>query len=176
MSLSAIGIEIATARHLASIPGIELATAAMFREADLPLGIRYRVTDESILRRAQSESRLWVALSAEKEPIGFAMAAVLDGTAHLDELNVLPDYTRQGIGTRLARTVIDWARAGQFASLTLITFRHLPWNAPFYKKFGFVSVNEGESGDGIATLLKEECEAGINIENRTIMKLNLNVG
>ena len=145
----------------------------MFPEADLPIEIRYLVSEDELLREAQSEARLWVALTDDRVPVGFALANFVDGGAHLDEMDVVPDFGRQGIGTRLVGTLIDWARSGDFAMLTLITFRHLPWNAPFYEKMGFVSMDATDHGEELARMLEEEGKAGIDVRKRVCMKLDL---
>ncbi len=171
--LNSINIELACREHLSAIPAIELAAAAMFPEYYLPVEIRFLVTEDNLLHAAQSESRLWVALTDDRIPVGFAMADIVDGSAHLDEMDVIPDFGRQGIGTRLMQTLIDWARASEFPVVTLITFRHLPWNAPFYQKMGFVSMRSSELGDELASLVREEGAAGIDLRKRTCMKLDL---
>lgn len=168
-----INIELAGSEHLRAIPAIELAASAMFSEADLPLGIRYRVTDADLLHEAQSDSRLWVALTEDRMPVGFALADIVDGAAHLDEMDVMPEFGRQGIGTRLVNTIISWARDKHFPRLTLVTFRHLPWNAPFYKKMGFESMADRDIGAGLAGLLQEEGSAGIDLDKRVCMRLDL---
>jgi GNAT superfamily N-acetyltransferase len=171
--LTPISIELAGREHLAAIPAIELAASAIFTEADLPAEIRYLVTEDELLQEAQSDARLWVALTDDRTPVGFAMADIVDGGAHLDEMDVMPDFGRQGIGTRLVHTLIDWARSCDYSALTLITFRHLPWNAPFYERMGFVSMAATEIGNELAGLLKEEGKAGIDVQQRVCMKLNL---
>ena len=171
--MTGINIELAGSEHLSAIPTIELAAAAMFSEADLPVEIRYLVTEEDLLHRAQRDARLWVALTEERIPVGFAMAEIVDGSAHLDEMDVMPDYGRRGIGTKLINTLINWARSADYPLLTLITFRHLPWNAPFYEQLGFVSMDSSEVGEELADLLAEESNAGIDISKRICMKLDL---
>ena len=145
----------------------------MFPEADLPVEVRYLVIENELLQEAQSDARLWVALTDERTPVGFAMAGIIDGGAHLDEMDVMPDFGRQGVGTRLVRTIIDWARLGDYPVLTLITFRHLPWNAPFYERMGFEAMATSELGEELAKLLQEEGDAGIDVHKRVGMKLDL---
>ena len=163
----------ATNLHLAAIPAIETAAAAIFPEADLPLDLRYKVTDAKTLRDAQQDGRIWVATDLQDAPVGFAMAAVVDGNPHLDEMDVLPAHGRNGIGTRLALTVIDWAASHGHDLLTLVTFRHLPWNAAFYTRLGFEMVAVCNVGQELRDVLEEERNAGINMENRVVMKKKL---
>lgn len=174
--MTGINIVLAGSEHLSAIPAIELAAAVMFSEADLPVNIRYMVTEGELLHRAQRDARLWVALTDERIPVGFAMADIVDGSAHLDEMDVMPDYGRRGIGTRLIHTLIDWARSADYPQVTLITFRHLPWNAPFYEQLGFVSMDSSEVGEELAGLLEEEGNAGIDVRKRICMKLDLSQG
>ena len=168
-----ISIRLADPGHLAAIPGLEIAAAAMFPEADLPLEFRHKVTEMRDLRAAVDRGQMWVAVNEQQKTVGFASADVVDGQAYLEELDVLPDFGRQGIGTRLLARVINWARDQQFRYLVLVTFRHLPWNAPFYEKLGFEVLNSSEHGPEIAGLIKEERLAGLNVANRVVMRLKL---
>jgi len=142
----------------------------MFSEADLPPQIRYLVTDRKTLMEAQREGRLWVALNARREAVGFAHACVIDDEAHLDEMDVLPDYGRRGIGTALLKKVEAWAVDAGYDALTLITFRHLPWNAPFYAALGYDAVGEQDLGDEMSELLREEADAGLDATKRICMR------
>lgn len=168
-----IAIELAREEHLADIPGIELAGATLFAEADLPQEIRHRVTAATDLRDALNASRIWVAVHQSRQTVGFAMAEVVDRQAYLTELDVLPEFGRQGIGSRLVGAVAEWAKTCDFDSLSLITFRHLPWNAPFYEKLGFFIIDSAEHGPELVGLMEEERQVGINMNNRVAMKLKI---
>jgi GNAT superfamily N-acetyltransferase len=160
----------ATRRHLLDIPKLEQAAATMFPEDDLPAALRYLVTDRDTLRDAQREGRLWVAVDPQQEAAGFALAEVLDGDAYLDQIDVHPRHARRGIGTRLVNTVIGWAESREFSSISLITFRHLPWNARFYEKFGFVRLEPHELSRSMSQILEEEAQAGIDVAKRVGMR------
>lgn len=161
----------AAAVHLEEIPTIELAAASMFAEADLPQNVRYKVTEPADLRTAMQEKRIWVAVVDERKTAGFAMTDIADGQAYLVEVDVLPEYSRKGIGTQLVGAAIAWARSQGLASLWLITFRHVPWNAPFYEKLGFSIVDPAEHGVELASLIEEEGQLGINTDNRVVMRI-----
>ena len=164
-------VTLAAKEHLAAIGPIELAAATLFSDADLPADIRYRVTELDVLHDAQDDERIWVALAGSDVPVGFAMVTSVDNQAHLDELNVLPGYGRRGIGTELVGAVTIWARDNGFSVLTLITFKHLPWNAAFYEKLGFVRLRGTELAAGLASLIEEEGKAGIDVSKRIGMRL-----
>ncbi len=171
--MESLVIDIARAEHLADIPGIELAGATLFAESDLPQRLRHRVTAAEDLQEALLSGRLWTAVLNGHKTVGFAMAETVDGQAYLTEVDVLPEYGRQGIGTKLVRTVAHWAGNNGFCTLSLITFHHLPWNAPFYEKIGFTLIDPMEHGPELAGLIQEERQVGIDTASRVAMKMRL---
>ncbi|WP_435745657.1 GNAT family N-acetyltransferase [Microbacterium sp. PMB16] len=74
----------------------------------------------------------------DAEPVGFVHVLEIDEIAHLEQLSVLPDHGRQGIGRRLVRAALTEARTRGHRSITLRTYADVPWNAPFYASCGFV--------------------------------------
>jgi len=156
--------------HTAPLPGIELAAAALYPDEDLPPSHRVEETPVSVFERAAREQRLWVALDAAGAPIGFALVTLVDATAHLHELDVLPSHGRRGVGTALVRAVIDWAERQGFPALTLITFRHLAWNMPFYQRLGFEMLDDSELGPGLRSCLAGEAREGLDLAKRVAMR------
>src|SRR5690349_18843714 len=59
-----------------------------------------------------------------------------DGTAYVEEMDVLTDHGRRGLGGRLLEAVCTWAREQGHPAVTLSTFRDVPWNGPFYRDTG----------------------------------------
>ena len=114
-----------------------------------------------------------MAATARDLPVGFAYLTSMDGAAHLAEMDVHPDHGRQGIGTRLVESACDWAKNNGFSQLTLITFAHLPWNAPFYAARGFTQVAGNSIGSDLSNLLEEEAALGIDVTRRVVMRLQL---
>ena len=162
-------IKLAAEHHIRAIPAIEQAAAAIFSESDLPPEVRFLVTDEETLLEAQREKRLWAALQDDTKLVGFALARVIGDYAHLEEMDVHPEHGRRGIGSQLLDAVIGWAEAGSLPGLTLITFRHLPWNAPFYERNGFVRLDAENTNSLLQDLIREEAEAGLEPRNRVAM-------
>ena len=60
-----------------------------------------------------------------------------DHVAELSRLRVADDMRRQGIGTRLTRTAIDWCRVQGFRTLVLNTTTPQKPAIALYKKLGF---------------------------------------
>src|SRR5688500_10954155 len=85
----------------------------------------------STLCAAADDGRLFVAETLEGELVGFAIVIVLaDGSVHLEELDVVPEHGRRGLGTALVDAACRWAKASGRAALSLTTYREVPFNAP----------------------------------------------
>ena len=70
-------------------------------------------------------------------PVGLVHVLEIDGHAHLEQLSVLPTYGRRGIGRRLVQAALSETRDRGHQTITLRTYRDVPWNAPFYASCGF---------------------------------------
>lgn len=76
-------------------------------------------------------------LVAGDPPIGFAHVVDMPGHAHLAQISVHPDHGRRGTGAALLEAAAERATLKGHGSLTLTTYADLPWNAPFYARYGF---------------------------------------
>lgn len=85
-------------------------------------------------------------LVAGEPPVGFARIELEAGEAYLDQLSVHPSSMRQGIGSALLEAAVQWAGDHGHDSIFLATFRDVAWNAPFYRRHGFVEVSASTPG------------------------------
>jgi len=122
-----------------------------------------------VLRPAQEAGRLWVAVDKSDGPVGFAFVRELDGVAHLEELDVLPEHGGRGLGSALLDAVNAWA-IGRYAAITLATFRDVPWNAPFYARRGFREIPADELSPGLRDLVTIERSRGLRTDLRVMMR------
>lgn len=165
-------IQLALPEHIPHLAGIELAAVELFSEVDIPPALRADTTSEKEFLEVQRAGRLWVALADADIPIGFAHVEIVDGVAHLEEIDVLPEYGRRGIGAALVRAVCEWA-AREYDAVTLTTFVHLPWNAPFYRGLGFREIPPSEIATGLAAIIEDEGRRGLDLTTRIAMRLEL---
>lgn len=119
----------ATEADVERLPAIEFAADEIFAEA----GIAHTPGAASV--DALGKARL-ILVSGEP-PVGFVRLEQLDAKAHVEQLSVHPSWMRRGIGAALVTAAIDEARLAGYPAITLTTFEHVPWNAPFYARHGF---------------------------------------
>lgn len=141
---------------------VEKAAASRFSEIGLSQIAEGRPVDQAEYRALAEAGRLWVAETEEGAPVGVAFAGEVDGAGHLAEISVHPNHGRQGLGRRLIAEVESWARASGYASLSLTTFRDVPWNRPYYEKLGFSEVEEGEAGPKLRSIREGERGRGLD--------------
>ena len=149
---------------------IERAAAALFAEYDVPASVLGDTTPIEELEEARRAGSLWVAASAADQPIGFACAGIVDGHAHLDEVDVDPRHQRRGVGAALVRAVCHWAVEQSLSGVTLTTYRDIPWNAPFYRRLGFIDLGDDELTPALREVVQEEAERGLDPARRTVMR------
>ena len=167
-------IRLAEPDDLPPLPSIELRAVQQFRthqtETGLTEAVLNNVTELDELEDAQRRGQLWVAVSPHGELVGFAQMAVLDGMAHLDEIDVVPEHGGRGVGSRLVETVCRWAAEAGYRKVTLSTFRDVPWNRPFYERRGFRVVESSTLPPEHQALLALERQRGLRTDLRVVMQ------
>ncbi len=156
----------ATAADLLRIPAIEDSGVALFEEA---LG---DLTGDALASPAPSgEDRAaepGFLLVAGDPAVGFVHVVEVDAHAHLDQISVLPENGRRGVGAALVRAALTEAAARGFDEVTLTTYADLPWNGPFYARLGFVEV---EPTGHLVAIRENEKEMGLDVHGRrTVMR------
>jgi GNAT superfamily N-acetyltransferase len=166
-------IERARADDIAKLPALEIAANALFAGRGLAGVAPDDATSLAELTRAHAAGLLWVARAGDGEPIGFALVEIVDGQAHLEEIDVHPAHGRRGVGRALLDAVVGWARGTGRRAVTLTTFRDVPWNAPFYEGVGFRVLAPHELGPGLAEVVREETARGLDPAQRVAMRRDL---
>ena len=157
-----------------AMQAVENAAGERFREIDDPR-IAQRADDPPYsadgLARAIAERRAWVALDNGGVVIGFAVAWTVDGEGHLEELAVTPEHGRRGVGRVLVDEVVVWASKQRLPSITLTTFRDVPWNAPYYEKLDFRIVTT--LTPALQAMVDQQATWGLDPTLRVVMRRSL---
>ncbi len=150
--------------ELAALVEIERAAGERFR------GTRYaHLADLEPSAPDPATGLVWVACDDDGAAIGFAEWWWVDGDAYLAELDVLPAHAGHRLGAALIEAVAaDAARHG-LAALWLTTFVDVPWNAPYYRRLGFVDVPDDRLRPELAAIRDRQTASGLPRESRVVM-------
>ncbi len=164
-------IRFARPQDLAALPVIERAAAAQFRATPYS----WLADDDSLVSTDidLEHEDVWLMVDQEDHPIGFAIVHVLDQSVHLHELDVHPNYARQGLGRRLIVAIADWARTRGATALTLTTFADVLWNGPYYARLGFRTLDLTTISPALQAVRQQEAAAGLPMAQRICMQLDL---
>ena len=153
------------------LPEVERAADELFRS--IP-GLEW-IADDSIpspadYRASMAAGPFWIA-DADNIIVGFLFAELLLDALHIEEVAVHRDWQGRGIGTMLIATAVEAARVSGRRSVSLTTFRHVPWNAPYYERLGFTVVEVPTQR--LKRILDSEVAAGFIAAERCAMQMIL---
>ncbi len=141
----------------------QIPALAWIADDDVQTADRHRV----LISRGSS----WVA-TVDRDVFGFLSAERHGEMLHIWQMAVHFEHQGKGLGRALIDAARQWAKARSLSSLTLTTFRDVPWNAPFYESCGFALVAP-DSSPFLKNVLEAEKKAGLPIEARCAMMLKL---
>jgi GNAT superfamily N-acetyltransferase len=171
-NLSGITIRLAVVADAPHLPEVERSAGAAFRALpDLAW-----IADEPIVPGETSlpliaAGTVWVAQDAASGVIGELLGGIAGDDLHIYELAVAAEFQQRGIGRRLLDTAANAARGRGLKALTLTTFRHVAWNAPFYARYGFAELSDAALDVRLRDILRAEAARGL--PNRCAMRLAL---
>lgn len=163
-------IRCARPNDLIYLPDIEREAAAQFQATPYPSMVNADLASANI---DLGHDYVWVATDEQDYPIGFAIAHLFDESVHLHEIDVRPQYARQGLGRRLIEAIADWSRKRGATALTLTTFSDVPWNGPYYARLGFRALDAATISPALQAVRRAEESAGLPMSHRICMQLDL---
>jgi ribosomal protein S18 acetylase RimI-like enzyme len=146
------------------------------RAAQLYLSQGYDYCATGPVRDTEEHERIllsgvtFVVEAGDSRLAGFAMFEPMDGEAHLVEIDVDPEFQRQGLARRLVDAGETWVRSMEFDAVTLTTYRDIPWNAPYYRRLGFVDFEPGADRTGLWETINREAAWGFAFAPRIAMR------
>ena len=157
-----VDVRLALPPDLASVQGIEDAADQVFAAV---MDVSTWGSAPTGQDRVDEPGFLLVAADGD-DVVGFAHVLDLDGRAHLEQIAVLPERARHGIGSVLLEDACRCAAERGFAQVTLRTFRDVVWNAPFYARHGFVVLTD--EPDWMTPLRAAEERAGLTRQGERV--------
>jgi GNAT superfamily N-acetyltransferase len=110
------------------------------------------------LETFRAAGRAWVAVDESDRPVAYLLSAVVDASAHVEQVSVATAHARRGLGAALIDHIAAVAAAERRPAVTLTTFRDVPWNAPYYERLGFTVLAAAEQGPELRALVAGEAQ------------------
>lgn len=146
-----VTVRAARPAELARLAAIEMTGEAMFAEHGIVFPPGPATIKAAVAHGAD-------VLVAGDPPVAFAAIVDMDGHPHLEQISVQADQGRKGIGSALLSEVVRRSGPG----LTLITYRDVPWNGPWYLRHGFVELPEAAWGPQLRAHWQAEVDGGLH--------------
>lgn len=160
----------ATPAELPALQDIERAAGTPFRA----LGMAAIADDEppalDVLECFRRAGRAWVACDDGDRPMAYLICEPVDGSLHIEQVSVHPDFAHRGVGRTLLAHAADRADEEGLSGLTLTTFTEVPWNAPYYTRLGFRVLDDTELTPGLRKIRAHESELGLDKWPRVCMR------
>ncbi|MDB5457205.1 MAG: acetyltransferase, family [Caulobacter sp.] len=151
------------------IRDIERRSAVRF----VAIGMAHLADDQPIaaetLAQRIAAGGLMVAAEADDVPVAFVMFRPADGWAYVEQIDVLPSHAGRRIGAGLLDAVAERARTAARRGLMLSTFKDVAWNAPYYRRIGFVDVADHALSPAQTAIRAEHVARGLDETRRVFM-------
>ncbi|GAA1850051.1 GNAT family N-acetyltransferase [Asanoa iriomotensis] len=163
-------IRAAQPEDLPTLQDIERAAGEMFRAIGMP-----EIADDdppplADLERHQQEGTAWVATTETNETVAYLIADHIDAGLHIDQVSVHPNHGGKGIGRQLIDHAAAAASTNEITALTLTTFRDVPWNASYYERCGFRTLDDYELTPDLTAIRNREADHGLDRWPRVTMR------
>jgi GNAT superfamily N-acetyltransferase len=103
-------------------------------------------------------------------PVGYLIADLVDGNVHVEQVSVDPRFSRRGAGRLLIDRAAAYARQIGAPALTLTTFADVEWNAPYYRRCGFETMDDAAIMPELRAVREHEAAAGLDRWPRVCMR------
>jgi GNAT superfamily N-acetyltransferase len=159
--------------ELPVLQDIERAAGRLFADIGMPEVAEDEPLPLDALARYCHAGGAWVATDTTDVPVGYLLSDTVDGNLHIEQVSVHPRSARRRVGQRLIDHLADQATAAGIPALTLTTFADVPWNAPYYARCGFVTLDDDVLSPGLKAIRQREAEHGLDRWPRVCMRREL---
>ncbi|MEI5998108.1 GNAT family N-acetyltransferase [Paraburkholderia bengalensis] len=169
MQAPAVLYRFAVPRDVASIRVVESEAAQRFVSVGLTGIAAARPMDAPFVLKKVRASEVIVA-ECGGECVGFVMFAMLRSRIYVEALDVVPQHAGRRIGAALLDEVDARARESGATRVELSTFRHVPWNAPYYRRLGFSELADDELDATLLRIRRLRIARGVDETKRVFMR------
>jgi GNAT superfamily N-acetyltransferase len=153
------------------LPEIERSSGEIFRKWT---GLEW-IADDVVQSEAQHRALIIDGVAFVAELQDYGVAAFLNGEVapdalHIWQMAVHRDQQRRGIGLKLIEAAQQLTTEHGIKSLTLTTFRDVPWNEIYYQRLGFITLEREGLNPRLKAILNAEEQVGLPATQRCAMR------
>ncbi|MFN3521264.1 MAG: GNAT family N-acetyltransferase [Phenylobacterium sp.] len=169
------GLRLRAARldEIDAVRAIERASSVRMLSTPFPELADDEPADPGLLAARIAAGGLTVACAQADTPVAFVMHRPLVQDWYIEQIDVLPDWGRRGIGAGLLAEVARQGRAAGARALVLSTFREVAFNAPYYRRLGFAELGEDELDAELRAIREAHLARGLDETRRVFMRSRL---
>lgn len=167
-----ICIRLAISDELAGLRELERRAGEPFRAIGMAAVADDEPSSLAELEHYRAAGRAWVITEAHPPDgpiLGYLLAEPVDGGLHIAQVSVDPAAAGRRLGAALIEHLAEVAAKTCPPALTLTTFRDVPWNAPYYRRLGFVEILPSALGPGLRAIRALERAARLDRWPRVAM-------
>lgn len=161
------------ARELGRLQEIEVSAGRAFADIGMPEIARDEPLPVEELDRYRRAGLAWVVSDPGDCPVGYLIAEVVDAALHVEQVSVDPEWAHRRLGRALLERAACEAQTRGLPALTLTTFEHVPWNAPYYERCGFRILQVQDWTPGLRAIREHEASLGLDRWPRVCMRRDL---
>jgi GNAT superfamily N-acetyltransferase len=173
MSIAGYQVRLARADEIDELVSIDEDAGALFASTGIDFSAltpEHPYVRKERLQWIAAAQRGWVFIAVDDAPdaAGFLAMDLMDGESYIEQLSIRMRAMRRGLGSMFVHRALAWA-AERGGGLWLNTYAHVPWNRPYYERFGFEVVPETRCGPQMQACLVAQRAALPDPEQRIAM-------
>ena len=165
--LGGLRIRAGLATDIETVREIERISATRFIGTGLDIG---EPTDVATLTERLAVGGLIVAREGDDSLVGFVVFCEVDGCGYIEQIDVLPSHAGRRIGAALLDAAAEAAKLRGWHALTLSTFKDVPWNAPYFRRLGFVEIADEWLPPALLAIRADHEAHGVDEKLRVFMR------
>lgn len=162
-------LRLAASHEIASLPAIEMAAAQRFQNSLHPNAADGQPISEGLHARWLAHDGVWVAECPRGEIVAFVDWIPMALDMYVVELAVHPAHGGKRLGSQLLDTLAEFGGRLGFGRMVLRTFRDVPWNEPYYRRLGFVTLARDDEHTELANIRAHEESVGLDEAKRSTL-------
>jgi GNAT superfamily N-acetyltransferase len=163
----------AKSADIAGIQDVEPDAGQRFKHIGMPEIAHDPPLATELLAELVRDEHVWVTEADGDQIVAYLIAIEIDGDVHIDQVSVRTKFERIGIGAALIELAAEWGKGIGARRVTLFTFEEVAWNAPYYRRLGFIALDDSAMGPELLQIFEAELATDLHHWRRVALARTL---